>query len=57
MYAEDYWQQYVHYNMDVQLDVVEKTVGGTSKIEYTNNSPDPLDYIPVSYTHLRAHET
>ena len=45
LYAEDYWQQYVHYNMDVQLDVVEKTVGGTSKIEYTNNSPDPLDYI------------
>ena len=45
MYAEDYWQQYVHYNMDVQLDVVEKTVGGTSKIEYTNNSPDPLDHI------------
>ena len=45
MYAEEYWQQYVHYNMDVQLDVVEKTVGGTSKIEYTNNSPDALDHI------------
>ncbi len=45
MYAEEYWQQYVHYNMDVQLDVVEKTVGGTSIIEYTNNSPDVLNHI------------
>ena len=45
MHAEEYWQQYVHYNMDVQLDVVEKTVGGTSRIEYTNNSPDALDRI------------
>ena len=31
--------------MDVQLDVVEKTVGGTSRIEYTNHSPDALDHI------------
>ncbi len=45
MHAEEYWQQYVHYNIDVQLDVVEKTVGGTSRIEYTNNSPDALDHI------------
>ena len=45
MYAEEYWQLYVHLNMDVQLDVVEKTVGGTSRIEYTNHSPDALDHI------------
>ena len=45
LHAEEYWQQYVHYNMDVQLDVVENTVGGASKIEYTNNSPDALDHI------------
>ena len=35
--------------MDIKLDVNEKTVGGTSIIEYTNNSPDIINNI---YMHL-----
>ena len=35
--------------MDIKLDVIEKTVGGTTIIEYTNNSPDILNNI---YMHL-----
>ena len=39
---EDYFQQFVHYTMDVTLDIEDHTVGGHSKIVYTNNSPDDL---------------
>ncbi len=46
---EDYFQQYVHYTMDVKLDVKEHTVGGHSTIVYTNNSPDDLHNM---YLHL-----
>ncbi len=46
---EDYFQQYVHYTMDVKLDVKEHTVGGHSTIVYTNNSPDNLHNM---YLHL-----
>ena len=35
--------------MDIELDVENKTVGGTSIIEYTNNSPDILNNV---YMHL-----
>ena len=35
--------------MDIKLDVDAKTVGGTTIIEYTNNSPDILNDI---YMHL-----
>ena len=45
LHASDYWQQYVHYNMDIKLDVNEKTVGGISIIEYVNNSPNILNNI------------
>ena len=31
--------------MDIELDVENKTVGGTSIIEYTNNSPDILNNV------------
>ena len=34
-YAEDdYFQQFVHYTMDVKLDIEEHTIGGKSIIEY-----------------------
>ena len=40
--TEGYFQQYVHYTMDVKLDIKEHTIGGHSIIVYTNNSPDEL---------------
>ena len=42
IFAEDYWQQFVSYKMDVQLDTANHTIGGHSTISYKNNSPDTL---------------
>ncbi len=47
--AESYWQQFVHYTMDIQLNPDEHQVTGKSRIVYVNNSPDQLDRI---YMHL-----
>ncbi|MFQ6678327.1 MAG: M1 family aminopeptidase [Fidelibacterota bacterium] len=46
---EEYFQQFVHYNMDVTLDVKNHTLSGQSIIDYTNHSPDELANI---YLHL-----
>lgn len=43
--AGEYWQQFVHYTMDVKLDTAEHTIGGTSRIKYVNNSPQALNQI------------
>lgn len=40
-----YWQQQVHYIIDVTLDDASNTLDGFIKIQYTNNSPDTLRYI------------
>ena len=40
--ANEYWQQFVTYKMNVQLDTTKHTVGGHSTITYKNNSPDTL---------------
>jgi hypothetical protein len=37
-----YWQQRVHYAMDVKLDVSTNRLTGTQKLQYWNNSPDTL---------------
>ena len=42
LHANEYWQQFVTYKMDVKLDTVKHTVGGHSTITYQNNSPDTL---------------
>ena len=48
--AEDvYWQQWVHYGMEVSLDTAEHSLSGTSNITYVNKSPDSLHRI---YMHL-----
>ena len=47
--AEDYWQQFVHYTMNVTLDPETHMLTGTSSILYRNNSPDTLTKI---YMHL-----
>ena len=43
--AKSYWQQQVNYTIEVSLNDTEHTLDGFEKIEYTNNSPDSLDYI------------
>ncbi|MGY8781157.1 MAG: M1 family metallopeptidase [Fidelibacterota bacterium] len=45
IFAGEYWQQFVHYKMDVKLDTAAHTISGHSTIKYVNNSPDSLDRI------------
>lgn len=40
-----YWQQQVDYSIEVSLDDKNHTLKGFLKLDYTNNSPDKLDYI------------
>ena len=44
----DYWQQRVDYKMDVQLDADNESVSAVATITYTNNSPDPLEFLWLS---------
>ncbi len=44
VFAEDYWQQFVQYKMDVKLDTSAHTIGGHSTITYVNHSPDTLHH-------------
>ena len=37
-----YWQQAVHYKMDVNMDVATFKYNGNQELLYTNNSPDTL---------------
>jgi len=45
LFAGEYWQQFVHYQMNVELDTIAHTIGGHSTIKYVNNSPDSLHHI------------
>ena len=47
--AQDYFQQEVDYEIRVQLNDRNHTLSGFEKIEYTNNSPDELEFI---YFHI-----
>src|SRR5689334_14200826 len=40
-----YWQQEVNYNIDVALNDQTNSIKGFLKLDYTNNSPDKLDFI------------
>ncbi len=40
-----YWQQDVNYTIDVALNDKNHSLKGFLKLEYTNNSPDKLDFI------------
>lgn len=40
-----YYQQQADYVMDIRLDDEKQRIYGEAKITYTNNSPDPLDYL------------
>ena len=43
--GENYWQQRVNYDIDVQLDEKKRRISGSQKIEYKNNSPHTLKYL------------
>ena len=40
-----YWQNRADYSIDARLDESTKTLTGTTRITYTNNSPDRLRYV------------
>ena len=40
-----YWQQRASHTMDIRLDEDKRRIFAESDIEYTNNSPDTLNYI------------
>lgn len=42
---QPYFQQYCEYDIDVTLDDSLHTLSAYEKIEYTNNSPDDLEFI------------
>jgi len=44
-----YWQQYVHYTMDVDMDIKKHQYKGRQKLVYKNNSHDTLTKV---YYHL-----
>lgn len=54
-----YWQQFVHYTMDVTLIPIEHALIGEEKIVYTNNSPDTLYkfYLHLYPNAFRSNET
>ncbi|HMK03271.1 MAG TPA: M1 family metallopeptidase [Ferruginibacter sp.] len=42
---QNYWQQYLRYDIKAELDPREKTITGFETIVYKNNSPSTLDFI------------
>jgi len=48
-FADDYWQQEISYEMDLELNVPEKRLDATSQLTYINHSPDTLRRL---YMHL-----
>lgn len=43
--AQQYWQQELHYTIDVELDDTQHSLNGFLKLRYTNHSPDTLSFI------------
>ncbi|MBO9631905.1 MAG: hypothetical protein J7578_02220, partial [Chitinophagaceae bacterium] len=41
----NYWQQEVHYTIDVNLNDKDHTLDGMLKLQYINHSPDTLHFI------------
>ncbi len=45
MATNGYWQQYVKYTMDIDVDAEKHQYKGVQKLAYTNNSPEVLDRV------------
>ena len=45
LYAQEYFQQEVNYQIDVLLDDKAHTLNGFLNLEYTNNSKNTLDVL------------
>ncbi len=43
--GHQYWQQKADYVIDVEVDDENQRITGSETITYTNNSPDPLNYL------------
>jgi len=48
-FSQNYWQQHVEYEMDINVDVSDFTYDGDQSIIYTNNSNDTIGKV---YYHL-----
>ena len=48
-FSQNYWQQHVEYEMDINVDVSDFTYDGDQSIIYTNNSKDTISKV---YYHL-----
>ena len=48
-FSQNYWQQHVEYEMDINVDVSDFTYDGDQSIIYTNNSNDTISKV---YYHL-----
>lgn len=42
---QNYWQQEVHYKIDVSLNTNDKSIKAFEELDYINHSPDTLTYI------------
>jgi hypothetical protein len=56
---QNYWQQELHYIIDVSLNDTENTIDGFLKLRYINHSPDTLHFIwfhlwPNAYKNVRT---
>ncbi|MDO3626321.1 M1 family metallopeptidase [Mucilaginibacter sp. BT774] len=40
-----YWQNHVNYKLKASIDTNTKVLSGTEEIDYTNNSPDALQFL------------
>lgn len=40
-----YWQQYLQYNINAELNEKERSISGSETITYRNNSPETLSFI------------
>ncbi|GAK32389.1 glutamyl aminopeptidase [alpha proteobacterium Q-1] len=57
--GHEYWQQYVHYKIDVRLDDANKRIEGRNEMRYENRSPDRLSYLwlQLDQNRFKPHST
>ncbi|MCA9124407.1 MAG: M1 family metallopeptidase [Planctomycetales bacterium] len=55
--GNDYWQQKVDYDIDVEIDDERQILSGSEKITYHNNSPDALSVLWLQLDQNRYERT